>query len=77
MSGSVQQHGWTAVPRSLQKLVDSRKEMKAAQPLNIKDIKLPESSLVDNVQAYAKKNLSTETYNHSMRVYYYGITSHF
>ena len=51
--------------------------MKAAQPLNIKDIKLPESSLVDNVQAYAKKNLSTETYNHSMRVYYYGITSHF
>ena len=37
-------------------------------------IKLPGSPLVKAVHEYVKKELPIETFNHSMRVYYYGTT---
>ncbi|KAF2265814.1 cyanamide hydratase [Lojkania enalia] len=39
--------------------------------LSVNDIKLPDSDVVRKTQAYSKKELPQETYNHSLRVYYY------
>lgn len=72
MSKTTQEHGWSAVPRSMEKLVASRKDPKPSKPVDVKDIPLPDSPLVEAVMKYAKENLPSETFNHSMRVYYYG-----
>ncbi|KAK4551813.1 hypothetical protein LTR86_010899 [Recurvomyces mirabilis] len=72
MSAQQQEHGWTAVPRSLDKLVASRKHNGPSRSIRVQDITLPTSPLVDQVVSYAKDNLSRQTYNHSMRVFYYG-----
>lgn len=72
MSDSTEQHGWTAVPRSLEKLIGSRKDARPT-PLSVEDIPLPDSALVQEVTKYAKEHLPSETFNHSMRVYYYGM----
>ncbi|KAK4540564.1 hypothetical protein LTR36_009094 [Oleoguttula mirabilis] len=80
MSKTIQEHGWTAVPRSLEKLVASRKDKKPSAPVSVEDIAIPDSPLVQDIVKYAKENLSSETFNHSMRVYYYGqaiTTQHF
>ena len=72
MSKIVQEHGWTAVPRSLEKLVASRKNPQPSKPITVESIALPDSPLVQQVLKYAEENLPIETFNHSMRVYYYG-----
>ena len=72
MSNATQEHGWTAVPRSLDKLVASRRDPKASTPVRVDDIPLPDSPLAKEVLTYAKQNLPLQTFNHSMRVYYYG-----
>ena len=72
MSKTVSENGWTAVPRSLDKLVASRKDPKPSKPVKIEDIPVPNSPLVQQVMGYAKENLPPETLNHSMRVFYYG-----
>lgn len=72
MADATHEHGWTAVPRSLEVLVKSRKNPLPSTPLAVDDISLPNSELVQQVMKYAKDNLSAETFNHSMRVFYYG-----
>ena len=72
MSKTVQEHGWTAVPRSLEKLVASRRNPQLSKPMTIESIALPDSPLVKQVLKYAEENLPSQTFNHSMRVYYYG-----
>jgi len=80
MSKTVEEHGWTAVPRSRDKLLDSIGNPKSSKPMKIEDIPLPDSPLVQSVLKYAKENLTKQTFNHSMRVFYYGqaiTTQHF
>jgi len=72
MSKTVEEHGWTAVPRSRDKLLDSIGNPKSSKPMKIEDIPLPDSPLVQSVLKYAKENLTKQTFNHSMRVFYYG-----
>ena len=72
MTDAGQEHGWTAVPRSLQKLVTSRKNPKPSTPMTVDEISVPEGELVQHVLNYAKDNLPPETFNHSMRVFYFG-----
>ncbi|KAK4902171.1 hypothetical protein LTR27_001073 [Elasticomyces elasticus] len=72
MANSVHEHGWTAVPRSLDTLVASRKDPKPSKPVNIEDITTPDSPLVQAVMKYAQARLPSEAFNHSMRVFYYG-----
>ena len=67
-----QQHGWSAVPRSLDKLVASRKNPQSPRPIKVEDISIPESSLVKQITEYAKGNLPGPAFNHSMRVFYFG-----
>ena len=72
MADATHEHGWTAVPRSLDILVKGRKNPKASTPLTIDDISLPNSDLVQHIMKYTKDHLPAETFNHSMRVFYYG-----
>lgn len=71
-STDVTKYGWTAVPRNVEKLLKGRKNIKDPDPVLVKDIKLPDSQLAKTIQQYAKEKLPEETFNHSMRVYYYG-----
>lgn len=73
MSKTEQEHGWTAVPRSMEKLLASRRDPKPSQPVNVEDVPIPVGPLVEQITKYAKENLPEETFNHSMRVYYYGL----
>lgn len=68
-------HGLTAVPRSLDKLIADQTSGAASTPLSVNEIGIPKSPLAASVRAYAKQNLPAKTFNHSMRVYYYGVDS--
>ncbi|KAF2121397.1 hypothetical protein BDV96DRAFT_640789 [Lophiotrema nucula] len=63
--------GWTAVPRAQSKILANVDKNKPAK-ISVDNIKLPNSDIARKTQAYAKKELPEKTYNHSMRVYYYG-----
>ena len=72
MTDATHEHGWTAVPRSLEKLIKEKKSSKSSTPVTIDEISLPTGDLVLKVTKYARDNLPIETFNHSMRVYYFG-----
>lgn len=78
MSDPLETYGWTAVPRSQSKLLDSVKP-KPATKITTSDITVPSSPVAQKVYEYAKAQLPEQTFNHSMRVFYYGsaiITQH-
>lgn len=75
MSSTGEKHGWTAVPRSLEQLVESRTNPQPSTPTTADEITIPDTSLAQQVMKYAKENLSKETFNHSMRVYLFGSLS--
>ena len=73
MSKMTEAHGWTAVPRSLNKLVAGAKDAQHSSPIKVEDIPIPDTPLAQTVMQYAKQHLPEQTFNHSMRVYYYGM----
>jgi cyanamide hydratase len=70
----IEKYGWTAVPRKFDTLLAQSQAASAgpAKPISVASIQLPDSPLVKAVHEYAKKELAIETFNHSMRVFYYG-----
>ena len=66
-------HGWTAIARDPQALLQGKAFLYAPQPLLVRDTPFPDDALVRQVQAYAKEKLAAPTYNHSMRVYYFAV----
>lgn len=73
MSKTIEDNGWTAVPKSLEKLLANHKNPKSKPaPLRVEDMALPSSPVVDIVMKHAKHDLPEQTFSHSMRVYYYG-----
>jgi cyanamide hydratase len=72
MSDTIEQFGFTAVPRSLDKLIATQSTKATSKPVAIDAIGFPDTPLAASIHAYAKENLPRQTYNHSMRVYYYG-----
>jgi cyanamide hydratase len=72
MSNTIEQFGFTAVPRSLDKLIATQSTKATSTPISVDDIEFPNTALATSIHAYAKENLPMKTYNHSMRVYYYG-----
>lgn len=74
MSNSlIEEYGWTAVPRKVETLLQQQSEASGpAKPMTVSSIKIPDSSLVKVIREYSRKELAIETFNHSMRVYYYG-----
>lgn len=76
-SEDIKLYGFAALPRSTSALLGSRVDPKEATELGVDDIPIPNSPLVTAVLEYAKKELPVETFNHSMRVFYYGMPSLF
>ena len=72
MNDEIELHGWTAVPRDPKVFLSKRSKNKEPEPLLIDDLPFPIDELVTKVQEFAKSELREETYNHSMRVYYFG-----
>ncbi|KFY33175.1 hypothetical protein V495_08359, partial [Pseudogymnoascus sp. VKM F-4514 (FW-929)] len=64
-------YGFTALPRSTAALLATRKDIQEPTELGVDDIPIPDTALVKKVLEYAKKELPVETFNHSMRVFYY------
>ncbi|KAK0750910.1 hypothetical protein B0T18DRAFT_435456 [Schizothecium vesticola] len=66
-------HGWTAVPVDSDAILQGKPYLHKPTPLLAVDIPFPSSDpLVARVQAYAKSQLPRQTFNHSMRVFYWG-----
>ncbi|EDN03908.1 predicted protein [Histoplasma mississippiense (nom. inval.)] len=70
-------HGFTAVPASASALLTRTPEYPAptasAPPLSVSDTPIPNTPLAKRIQAYALEHLPTATYNHSSRVYHFGL----
>ena len=65
------EYGFDAVPRSQTQLLKGHN--KESPYIAASEIVVPDTKVVRAVEEYVKKELSPETYNHSIRVYYYGI----
>lgn len=71
MEDTVASNGWTCVPVDAAKIFPGGR-LREPEPLLVKDIDFPKDPLVDKIQRYAKDKLPWQTYNHSMRVFYFG-----
>lgn len=69
-------YGWTAQPRDVSVFLGDKKVLNEPVSQTVDNISLPATPLAKAALEYARKELSEETFNHSMRVYYYGIFSH-
>jgi len=79
MSDPIEKYGWSAIPRSQSKLLE-RVKPKTPKPIAMSEVTPPSSPVVRKVHDYVKERLPEETFNHSMRVFYYGhalMTQHF
>ncbi|CAN9143373.1 unnamed protein product [Alternaria sp. RS040] len=74
MSDEIGSYGWTAVPRDRSNVPSAEKA--AAPQTNAAAVDItgiwPDNDLTKKAREYAKRELPTETYNHSLRVYAYG-----
>ncbi|GKT59187.1 cyanamide hydratase [Colletotrichum tofieldiae] len=67
-------NGWTAVPVDAGRIFGDEPFLNKPSPLSIKDIEFPSHDpVVTQTLRYAKERLHAETFNHSMRVFYYGM----
>ena len=68
-------YGWTAQSRDVSAFLGDKKGLKVPEPHThmVDSIPIPDTPLAKAVLDYAQKELREETFNHSMRVYYYGI----
>ncbi|KAI4599495.1 hypothetical protein KJ359_001938 [Pestalotiopsis sp. 9143b] len=72
-ASEIAQHGWTAVTVDANEIFGERPYRNEPQAISADEIPFPsDDPVVAKVQAYAKDHLPEPTYNHSMRVYYFG-----
>jgi len=71
---AVKLYGWTAVPvePTLSKWLGGKKFVNEPLPQFCSQIVLPDTPVVKACLEYAKTELPARTFNHSMRVFYYG-----
>jgi len=68
-------HGWTAVPVDPEAILHGKPYIHEPKPILVRDIAFPSSDpLVVRVQRYAQEKLPVQTYNHSMRAFYWGLS---
>ncbi|EUC39599.1 hypothetical protein COCMIDRAFT_31263 [Bipolaris oryzae ATCC 44560] len=63
-------YGWTLVPHDTSLLLQDVSQWDPAVD-DVTDVQIPQTELANKVHDYAKKRLSEDVYNHSMRVYFY------
>jgi cyanamide hydratase len=69
----IAEHGWTAVPVDPDAIFKGKPYLHKPSPFLVKDIHFPsDDPIVAKAQAYAEEHLPRQTYNHSMRVFYFG-----
>lgn len=67
-------YGWHAVPRNPKVLLDNKTHVNTPSPLSVSSLPYPNTSLIGAAMAHVKPQLRPETYSHSLRVYYYGMS---
>ncbi len=73
----IAKHGWTAVPVDADAILKGRPYVHRPRPRLVGDMPFPsDDPVVARVQQYAKEHLIPQTYHHSMRVYYWGMSRH-
>ncbi|KAL7624901.1 hypothetical protein AAE478_004115 [Parahypoxylon ruwenzoriense] len=66
-------HGWNAVPVDANAILKGKPYINKPSVYSVKDTPFPsDDPIVAKVQEYAKDHLIEQTFNHSMRVYYWG-----
>ena len=69
----VGENGWTAVPVDAGQIFKDGPYINKPQLIPIEDIEFPSSDpIVSKSQHYVKERLPKQTYNHSLRVFYFG-----
>lgn len=66
-------HGWTPVVRDHQALLSGKPYINKPSTLLVKDIPFPSDDVAVKVRKHAEEKLPTPTFNHSMRVFYFGM----
>ena len=66
-------YGFTPVPSSATALLSSVKPSSAAPFTPVSVTPVPDTPLAHRVNEYARSHLPQPTYNHSLRVYHYGV----
>ena len=69
----IREFGWTAVPRNVETILGDKAFLHSPTAVHVEDIPFPSSRLAQEIQTLVQEELTEQTYNHSMRVYYYGI----
>jgi cyanamide hydratase len=67
---AITEFGFDPVVRSPEKLLE--RYHKESPYIPVDEIQVPTTPLAVAVEAYVREQLSPQTYNHSVRVYYYG-----
>ena len=71
MTDAITAYGWLAKSRD-PKIYLKEKVSRDPVPQTVDSIRLPDTPLATKVLEYAKQELNIGTFNHSMRVFYYG-----
>lgn len=77
MSDPVREHGFSALPRNINVILGGKRANTEPRPMFVGDVNLPDSAVANKVHEYAKQELGQETYNHSMRVYFFSEETYF
>ena len=72
-AAQVEEYGWTAVSCDPKQRVNT----KSSAPQLVKDVPFPSTAVAKATLEYAEAELPSPTFNHSMRVFYYGMTASF
>ena len=77
MSNSIVTYGFTAVPASAVALLTSTpaypRSSSKPEPIPVSATPIPSSDLAQRINTYAQSLLPEPTYNHSLRVYHFGL----
>ncbi len=68
----IKEYGWSALSCDPKEWGGIKKYNKPPVPQLCSDVPLPDTAIVKAAMEYAKKELPEHTFNHSMRVFYYG-----
>lgn len=73
-SNPITDYGFTAVPASATQILNDPTTKPSSPPpaFSLSSFPLPDTALAKRIQTYAKTHLPEPTYNHSLRVYYFG-----
>ncbi|RJE21529.1 Cyanamide hydratase [Aspergillus sclerotialis] len=72
-AAQVEEYGWTAVSCDPKQRANTKPSTKPSVPQLVKDVPFPSTAVALAAIEYAKAELPTPTFNHSMRVFYYGL----